>query len=292
MSFRSQTGSRKNSGEKFQKSNHEKAKGKERKSKSGKTQLQEEALVLSLKDVEAKTVDSLNRLGNQTFALSPFSQYFDDWLVSLKQVVSEFESNPNANADDLFVKERSQIFIDVERSLAENRLQESKLSEVSKALAENNHQLADLDAENAAKNREIDRKRKLDIQILTHKIHDLENESATQKEKATKGFNPFAKRSAAQKLILINQDLKAAKNELEVTLQNFTVEQEKIHDDYEKSKQEVTAKVESLQREIEELETDKSLSARQAACNAFVCAIKALIQRIQPKTDDQPAGTI
>lgn len=285
MSFRSQTGSRRSSGEKFQKSKHSKAKAKERKTKSGKNYLQEEAPMPSLKDVEEKIVANLNRLGNQTFALSPFSHYFDDWLMNLKRVVSEFESNPNVNADDLFVKEQSQIFVDVERSLADNRLQEASISRATSALAENNHRLADLDAEYAAKNRELDRKRNLDIQIITHKIHDLEIESSIQKGKATKGFNPFAKKTAAQKLAQINQDLTTAKKELEVTLQNFTIEQEKLHDDYEKKKQEVAAKVEIFQKEVEKLETDNSLSARQAACNEVVAAIKALIQRTQPKAD-------
>ncbi len=265
MGFRSQTGSRRGSSGKFQKSNHEKAKMRERKNKSGKNQFQEEAPAPSLKELEDKTVESLNRLGHQTFALSPFSQYFDDWLVSLKQVVSEFESNPNVNADDLFIKERSQVFIDIESSFAENRIQESDIAKVNSSLSENNHQLVELDAEYAAKNRELDGKRNLDIQILTHRIHDYEIESDVHKNKATKGFNPFARRTAAQKLVLINQDLTAAKNELEVTLQNFKIEQEKLHDNYEIKKQEVIAKVESLQKELEKLEIDNSISARASS---------------------------
>ena len=197
MSFRS-AGSRRGSGEKFQRSKHDKAKAKERKNKSGKNQFQEEATVLSLKDIEEKTVESLI-VWAKAFALSPFSQYFDDWLVSLKRVISEFESNPNVTADDLFVKERSQIFIDVERSLADNRLQESEFSKVTSVLAENNHQLVELDAEYAAKNRDLDGRRNLDIQILSHRVHDFEIEADIQKDKAKKSFNPFTKEDGSRK---------------------------------------------------------------------------------------------
>ena len=116
MSFRSQTGSRRGAGKQFSKSTHEK-KAKEKKQRSGAKYLQEEAPEVSAKDVAEKTLNSLGKLGNQVFALSPFSQYFDDWLVNLRQVASEFESNPAITADDQFGKERAQIFLDVEGAL-------------------------------------------------------------------------------------------------------------------------------------------------------------------------------
>ena len=46
---------------------------------------------------------------------------------------------------------------------------------------------------------------------------------------------------------------------LEVALQSFTADQEKLHDNYEKKKQEITERVESLHKELERLETDTSL---------------------------------
>lgn len=284
MSFRNQTGSRRSSGEKSQKPKRDKAKAKEHKNnKAAKKQLLEETPMPSLKEVEEKTVECLNRLGKQVFALSPFSQYFDDWLLNLKQSIFEFASNPNVKTDEIFAKDQSQIFRDVESSFAENRIQESNLSQVANAVAENNHLIVELDANYAKKTREFDDKRNLDIQIFSHKVHDLEIESEAMKIKATKGFNPFAKKSAAQKLVLINQNLTIAKNELEIVLENFKVEQEKLHDDYEKRKQEALAKTDSLRKELEKLETDNSLSARQTACNALITAIKALIERTQIK---------
>jgi len=47
---------------------------------------------VTAQEVVDKTINDLNRLGAQLFALSPFSQYFDDWLNSLRQVLSSFES--------------------------------------------------------------------------------------------------------------------------------------------------------------------------------------------------------
>jgi hypothetical protein len=41
-----------------------------------------------------KTLGKLHGLGSQKFAVSPFSQYFDDWLLNVREVLSEFESTP------------------------------------------------------------------------------------------------------------------------------------------------------------------------------------------------------
>jgi hypothetical protein len=279
MSFRSQTGSRKSAGRQYSKSSHEK-KAKEKKQRSGSKYLQEETPQVSAQQIADKTLGSLSRLGNQIFALSPFSQYFDDWLVNLRQVTSEFESNPTINVDDQFVKERSQIFLDVEGALAEKRLQESNLTGEAKALADNNHLLVETDKEYAQKTRELSIKRNADVQRTTHKVRELEDDIASQQEIKISIFKPIARRKAAEKLAQTTQNLKEAKNELEVTLQNFTAEQEKLHDSYEKKKQELIEKSESLHKELEKLETDTSTDARQTACNALAEAIKTLLQRM------------
>ena len=117
MSFRPQTGSRRGSGKQSSKSAHDK-KAKEKKQKTGAKYLQEESPEFSAQEVAQRTLNGLNKLGNQIFALSPFSQYFDDWLINVRQLISEFESNPSIAADEQFVKERTQIFLDVEAALA------------------------------------------------------------------------------------------------------------------------------------------------------------------------------
>jgi hypothetical protein len=277
MSFRPQTGSRRSAARQFSKSAHEK-KAKEKKQRAGGKYLQEEAEI-SAKEIVEKTLGILGKLGSQIFALSPFSQYFDDWLVNLKQIISEFESNPTIKVDEQFLKQRSQIFLDIEGILAEKRLQESNLTDEAKALADNNHLIAETDKEYAEKTRERSFKRNADVQSLSNKIRELEDSVASQKEIRVSFFKPLARRRAAEKLAKTQQGLKSTKNELEVTLANFTAEQEKMHDSYEKRKQELTEKSDSLRNELEKLETDTSVNARQEATNALTNAINTLIQR-------------
>jgi hypothetical protein len=273
------SGPRRNSGAKFQKSSHEK-KSKIKKNRSNAKYVEQEQAEQSLKEITEKTLASIDRLGNQTFALSPFSQYYDDWLVNLRRVVSEFESNPNVSADELFVKERTQIFLDVEAALAERRLAESTLSGGARELQEINHQLTDSDRDYAQQNRALSDKRNADVQRLSNKIRAIEDSVASQEAVKFGYFKFKARREAAEKIEQTRKQLAAAKEELEVVLQNFKVEQEKLHDNYQSRRQELTVQIERLHSELEKLETDTSVEVRKTYCNALACAVNALVQRM------------
>jgi len=278
MSFRPQIGSRKGAGKQFSKSAHEK-KSKEKKQKQSAKYLQEETPQASVQEVAQKTLNSLSKLGNQIFALSPFSQYFDDWLVSVRQVISEFESNPAVTVDEQFTKERTQIFLDVEGALAQDRLAESNLTEEAKALADNNHKIVEADKEYAEQTRERSNKRNAEVQRLSTKIREVEDKLAAQQEVKISFYKFSAKKKATQQLSQTTQELKATKNELEITLHNFAAEQEKLHDNYEKRKQELNENSDRLHKELEKLETDTSPDARRTACDALSDCINNLLKR-------------
>ena len=135
------------------------------------------------------------------------------------------------------------------------------------------------DKEYAEKTRELSFKRNADVQRLSTEIRELEDDVAGQEEIKIRFYKVRARRKAAEKLAQTRQALKSAKNELEVTLQSFTADQEKLHDYYEKKKQEITDRIDALHKELEKLEIDTSINARQAACNALANAINALLQR-------------
>lgn len=287
MSYRQQTG-QKSTGRQISKATKEK-KTKEKKQKQTAKRLQEETPEVSAKEVAERALAGANRLGNQIFALSPFSQYFDDWLVNLKQTISEFETNPAVKADEQFQKDCEKIFTDVEAALAEDRLAESTLTQEAKALEDNNHKIADADKEYAEATRELSNKRNCEIQKLTSDVRELEDALAAQQDVKFGFFQFKEKRVAAEKLAQTNKDLAAAKTKLEVTIGSFKAEQDKLHDNYEKNKQDLFDVSDRLHKQLEKLETDTSVEARQSACNALAQAINALMQRTPPPEPAPPA---
>jgi hypothetical protein len=172
MSSHSQSGSRRGTSRQFTKSSHER-KAKEKKQKNGAKYLQQETPLATTQEVVDKTLTNLNRLGNQIFALSPYSQYYDDWLVNLRQTISEFESAPAIAVDEQFTKQQTQTFSDIEATLAEHRLQEANLSSEAKDLADINHKIVDADKQYAQATRELSNKRNNEVQKLTSKIRQL-----------------------------------------------------------------------------------------------------------------------
>jgi len=272
-------GSRGTAGRGRGKTPHDKAKAKEKKKRSSGKYALEESEVATSEEIVEKTLGRLHSLGNQIFAFSLFSQYFDDWLLSLKNVLSEFEANPAVNLDEDFVKERSQIISNVELKLAERRREEAALEESVKRLADQNHLLVQIDTEYATATRNLSSRRNSEIQRLTRDVHDLEEELERIDRMKASIFTPFSKRAKSQRKAEATEKLNTAKGELESAVKDFTVEQEKLHDEYEKKKQAVVEKVQNLEKEVEKLETDSSLEIRRAACEALVNAVNALLQR-------------
>jgi archaellum component FlaC len=257
---------------------HEKVKRKGQKHRSDGKYLLEESEAPTFKEIVEKTLVRLRNLGDQVFAFSPFSLYFDDWLLSLKSVLSEFESNPAINMDDEFVKESSQVIADVELKLAERRREEVVLEKATRRLAGQNHLLVQIDTEYVSATHKLASKRNTEIKRLTLRVHDFEEELDETSQMKT-GINPFAKRAKSNKIAEVTRKLDAAKSEVESVMKTFEVEQEKLHDEYEKRKQEVIKQVRSLEKEIERLDTDASAEDRRVACKALVNAVNALFRR-------------
>ena len=279
MSYRPHTSSRRSTDRGHGKVRREKAKHKGQKHSSGGKYLLEESKAPNFEEIVEKTVCRLQSLGGQTFAFSPFSHYYDDWLFSLKSVLSEFESNPAVNVDEEFEKERAQVIAGIELELAKRRREETVLEETARKLAYQKNLLVQTDAEYTHKIQKLASQRNREIKRLTNNVNDIEEELEEARQTKVSIFSPFARKAKSQKTAEISQKLDDAKREHESAVKAFDREEEKIHDEYEKRKQAVTAQVRILEKKVEGSETDDSVEDRRFACEDLVNALKALLQR-------------
>lgn len=282
MSYKPQTPSHRNTDRGRRKLHHEKAKRKGRKRHYSGKYLMEETEAPTFKEVAEKTLSRLYSLGDQIFAFSPFSQYYDDWLLSLKSVLSEFEANPAVVVDEEFVKERSQVLTDVARKLAKRRREEAVLLEAARRLTDQNHLIVQIDRDYTTSTRKLASKRNREIKRLTRRAHDFEEELDEASRMKASIFSPFARRARSSRTAEVTRKLVIVKGELESVVKAFEVDQEKLHDEYEKKKQTVIKQVRSLEKEMEGLETDGSAEDRHLACDALVNSVNALLQRKEP----------
>jgi hypothetical protein len=89
----------------------------------------------------------------------------------------------------------------------------------------------------------------------------------------------MSKKAKAQKEAEATQRLNSAQGELALATQQFTAEQQRLQDEYERRKQPVMEQIQDQDKQIENQEIDGSLEARRAACEALVNAVNALLQR-------------
>jgi hypothetical protein len=282
MSYGSQSssrGSRRGSGRGRGNVHHEKSKRKEQKHRSGGKYLLEASEAPAFEEVVEKTLGRLGKLGGQSFACSPFSQYFDDWLLSLKSVLSEFESNPAVEVDEEFVKERSQVIADVELKLSERRNEEAVFEEATRMLAEQNTLLVQTDTECSYATQNLASERKSEIKGLTRRVHDLEEELEETLQTKVSILSPFARRSQSHKKAELNRKLDAAKSELDSAVKALEAEQEKFRDECEKKKQAILEQMRILEKKVGSLEADGSVDDRRFACEELVNVVKSLLQR-------------
>ena len=266
------------------------ANAKTQKNLKGKPQ-KEEKNQPTEKEALQKTLGKLNNLGNQTFACSPFNQYFDDWLLNLRVVLSEFESDPMITVDEEYSKTRSKILEDAQRELAEKRIQEFELEKAAEALSENGLLITQIDVQYSSKDREIGIKRNTEIEQLTREIRYLEKELASVAQMRTSFFSPFSKRIKMQKQDEVTQKLNSTRNELIVSVQNFRLEQEDLRTEHAKNKEPLLEATKKLEKKLETSETDLSMDLRKNTCNSLAATLNMLIQRKNAQTIQKSAKT-
>jgi hypothetical protein len=278
MGYQSQT-SPKGGGRGHQRSRREKKKVKDKKHHFTGKYLLEETPVPSSEEAVEKTLGRLRSLGNQTFAVFPFSAYFDDWLVNLKDVIITFEPSSGVSVDEQFVKESSQILADVERELEERRRKEVSLEESIKSLTNSTSLLERIEREYAEGTREIEGRKNSETTRLRGEIAECRKELDDLAKVKAGLFRAMSRKAKKQKQAELTQRLNTAQSEIESATRNAASEQESLRNDYEKKKQLVTEQIGKFQKAVEGPEVDGSLEVRRAACEALVNAVNAFLKR-------------
>lgn len=254
------------------------AKTKRKKHRSSGSKMWEENQATTSEEVIDRTLNMIHSLGRQKFGLPPFSDHFSRWLINLRGIVSEFELS-KASVDDQFLKESSQILSNIELELEKVRQQEASCREVIKNLSNNRILLEQIKEEYATKAKEIEGRKESQIKRLSSNIDDLRVELTRISLMKTGIFRALSVKAKAQKEAEATQRVNSAEKELESAVQNFSFEQKKLLDEYEKREQPIIEQIQNQEEEIENQEVDNSIEARRIACEALVNTVNELVLR-------------
>lgn len=281
MGYHQSTRSGRSSGREYGRPSRKKVKAKVKgqKRRSGGSYVLEENRAPTPEELANRTLNKLSNLGNQRFALSPFDQYFANWLRDVREVLSEFESSSTVRVDDLFVKERSQVLSNVELELDKLRQERASREETIRSLTDNRILLERTEEEYTNSTREIEWQKTSEIKRLSSNIEALREELNRIARMKTGIFRAISRKTKEQKEAEVTQRLNSAQKELASVAHHFTAEQERLRDEYERKKQPITNQIQDQQKGIENQEIDWSLESRRAACEALANALNVLLQR-------------
>ncbi len=205
--------------------------------------------------------------------------------MSLKSVLSEFESSAAVTMDDQYVTECSRIVSKVESNLRDRQLREASGEKFLQNLADAKRVLERIDSEYAAKQKELERRMDNEITSASIKIDVLESELGHISRLRTSILRGLSRKTKTQQEDEAKRNLTFAKGMYVTTTRSFTEEEEKLKEEYEKRKNPVILQIEECQREIQssgaESQDDCSLEARLEACDALLDSVKRLIDRMQ-----------
>ena len=255
-------------------------------------QLEEEHTITAAEIVD-RTLNSLSRLGNQRFAVAPFHEHYDRWLLSVRNVVSEFKASPAVTVDDYFNEESLRVLSDIELTLKDRRAKETSNDEaVRKAnhnLLDTNSLLTHAEREYTVKINELTAKREHAIKPVATNLGKLREELNRIVGMRAGFLRGISKRAKAQKTNEAAQKLDHTKLELVTIEQSFASEQKKLRDEHERRRRQILRQIANYQKEIENLESgrqiDDALDARRAACDALINAVNAFLQRTQSTSE-------
>jgi hypothetical protein len=272
----------------------EKAKQKKSdKERASSSQVFSEERVLTSREVFDRTLNTLNHLGNQRFPIAPFYEHFDRWLLNLRTVLSEFESNPLISVDEQFAKQYSQVLSDIEQALKERREKEvsheEEIRRINRNLQDARNLLARTEHEHAVKEKEIADRKKRAIKPPVGKAKKPRKEQNRIVPSGTSFLRGLFRKAQPQKETETTQIPASAKREVSRIEQSFADEQKKLQDEYDRREQSILEKVANHQKEIEDLEAktsiDDAVNLRREACEALVDAVNALLLRTKTTSE-------
>jgi len=276
-----------------------KSKTKPGKHEAGGAYRLEEERTLTFAEIANRALNSLSRLGSQRFAVGPFYEHYDRWILSVRNVLSEFEASSAAAVDDGFKEECSRVLSEIESTLDDRRAKEASNDEavrkVNRNLLDTRSILAQTEREYDAKMSDIAAKREHAVRPVATNLGRLRQELGRISRVRAGFLRGISKKTKAQKEAEAAQKLESTRRELAKVEQSFAAEQAKLRKDHSKKKQQILEQIATHQKELDNLEAgsnmDDAVEVRRAACDDLIASIDAFLKRTgtSSETTNSPA---
>ena len=282
-------------GSRFRRSAAKKS-SKEKREDHGNQFVYQEEAVVDPTQVSEKALNAVLHLGNQRFALPPFSEHFQRWMKDLTTVLTEFETQLPEARDPQYRDEIDSVLTRVQENFSQRALKEQNLSEgISKlqnSLNQRETEITRLQNEQKARGRETRRRFENSQEKLRSEIDSLDRKRLKMLRKRSSFIHRILHRSESG-IEENTKTLEAKKKALRTNMDAFGHELEKSKIENEHDFERLNAEVRTLQEELSVVKgntVDDALEVRQLACQELHRTIEQAKSRFdQRKQTDSTA---
>ena len=243
----------------------------------------EEAAKIDPAEIRSSTLNSLQHLGNQRFALPPFSEHFQRWMKDVKGVLTDFEIQLPQTIDQDYRERVAKTLRDINTTFEQQIEAEGKISdetaETQRQLAACESELSRHEHEYKAMTNQVKKRYELFFEKLRSEIDTLDRQRIRILRAKPTLLQKLFRRSDTKleektnALQLKRNDLGGRKDALEHDL-------EKVRIGYEQKRKRLIERAGTLRAKMSEVKgktLDDALELRRHACEEI---IKAVIETV------------
>jgi len=259
-------------GRRFGRPGAKKKVAKERRGLQENSRFYVESSPVDLNQIRSVTVNSLEHLGNQRFALPPYSEHFQRWIKDVTTLLGDFEMKLPEPIEQQLKERIGKTLSEIEIALKELTATETdvsgRLSDTQQQMAACESEESRLESDYKTRTHQTRRRHEQSFERLRREIEALEQERLKRLHARPRFFQKIFHRSETN-LEDKADSLRSKKTALADGRQALTRELELLRIEHETRRNELTEQLSILRAKLEESKKSKlddALDIRKAAC--------------------------
>jgi chromosome segregation ATPase len=245
--------------------------------------------------ISSKSLNAIEHLGNQRFALPPFSEHFQRWVKDLKALLGEFEIQLPDAVDQQYRENVEKLLINVQEALTRHieaeKNSSSEISDLHRQLAAMESELSKLDHDYKTLSREIKTRHEKSMGKLRAEIDSLDKQRLKILRKRTSFLQRIFGKSES-KLEEKTKELQSKRDALGNSRETLKEELDTRKTDYEIRRKRLAEEHQELRVKLGELKEngqDDALEIRKAACEELHRSVSEAVERLSQEQNPADA---
>jgi hypothetical protein len=281
-------------GSRFRRTSARKTSARERKEDRSSSIFYQEPEQINPSQLCVTTLNAITHLGDQRFALPPFSEHFQRWLNDIKSLLADFENRLPEAIDEHYRESVQKLLLDAQEELSKRIGIEKERSELAadlqQRLTETELILSRLKHEYMSQVRDARRKYEKSFDRLRKEIDNLDKQRRAILRERTGILQRIFKRSE-NRLAESANNLQLKKNTLGDSKEDLKKQLGKLRKEYENKRKQIVAEQDDLRQKLTESRgsgPDDAVELRRSICQKLRDAVAEAVNRL-PKESDKPS---